>query len=118
LDTSLGSDDSGQSLQKEALKWLIGVSCDSALLNLKQLEDIDSARADAWAACLFSQYRLRRPIECMIQVCRQGNDLFGEFQACQQMLNLPVEELPGDDDARQALSNRLKELELLLSVDR
>jgi hypothetical protein len=116
LDMPEDSGDPG--LQREALDWLITVCCDSALLNLKQLEDLDSARGDAWAACVFSQYRLRQPLECMMQVCRQGNDLFGEFQACQQMLNLPVEELSVDDDERKLLSNRLKELERLLSTDR
>lgn len=106
--------DYASDLQQESLQWLIDVCCESSLLHLDHLKDADSARADAWAACVFSQYQSRKPLECMMKVCQEGEDLFGEFQTCQQMLSLPEEEL-NDKEAREAIAKRLKEIEVGLS---
>ncbi|CAB9506304.1 expressed unknown protein [Seminavis robusta] len=100
--------------KQEALQWLIDVCCDSALLHLVHLEDLDSARKDAFAALVFSQYEQLKPLQCMIKVCEKGDDLFGEFQALQRVLQLPTEEME-DDDQRKAISDRLEEIEALLS---
>jgi len=101
-------------LQQEALQWLINVCCESAQLNLNHLDNLDNARRDAWAACNFSKYQKLEPLQCMQKLCQQGNDLIGEFQACQQLLNLPFQEFESNDPERERLSKRIEELEKML----
>lgn len=107
-------ENNNNNLQEEALQWLINVCCESAQLNLNHLDNLDNARKDAWAACVFSQYQNLEPLQCMQQVCQQGKDLMGEFQACQQLLNLSFEEFDSKDPKRETLSNRIEELEQML----
>jgi hypothetical protein len=52
----------------------------------------------------------------MKRVCQQGNDLMGEFQACQQLLNLPPNNNEDEEEApnameRKDLLDRLQKLE-------
>ena len=100
----------------EALTWLVDVCCSLAELNLHHLNNAMQARADAWAACLFSEYTQRRPLELMKAVCVQQEDLLGELQACKQLLNLPKKEfLSPESDERQAIVDRLVEIEKQLA---
>ena len=101
-------------LRDESLQWLIDVCCESSSLQLNHLEDLDAARADAWAACVFSKYQAKRPLDCMMKVCKEGKDLFGEFQTCKQMLDLPRQEL-GDKAARAEITQRIEQIEQELS---
>ena len=94
------------------LQWLIDVCCESATVNLFHLQDTAQARKDAWAACLFSKYTQRTPLELMKAVCIKDDDLMGELQACQQLLDL--EELAKEDEEREVISDRLKEIEVQL----
>ena len=55
----------------------------------------------------------------MKEVCMQQDDLLGELQVCKQLLNLqsPQEALSDDDDdERQAIANRLAEIETQLAL--
>ena len=100
--------------RSQALQWLVDVFCESCRLNLDHLDNVATARADAWAACMFSQYQLMAPLMCMKQVCAQDEDWIGELQMCQSLLKLPPEESPQAAE-REQISNRLKELDQLLS---
>lgn len=78
---------------EDTLAWLIDVCCESAALHLNHLDQADQARSDAWAACVFSQYKQRKPLEIMRAVCMRQQDLIGELQVCQQLLsNLPAQD--------------------------
>jgi hypothetical protein len=107
-------DDIPPPLQQESLDWLIEVCCESSLLQLNHLDNLDAARADAWAACVFSKYQTKKPLDCMMQVCKQGKDLFGEFQTCKQLLDLPQQEF-NDDQLRTKIGQRIQEIEQQLS---
>lgn len=100
--------------RSRALQWLVDVFCESCRLNLDHLDNVATARADAWAACMFSQYQWMEPLLCMKQVCAQDEDWIGELQMCQSLLKLPPEESPPAAE-REQISNRLKELDQLLS---
>jgi len=95
---------------EEALVWLIDICCESALLNLNHLDNLDQARSDAWAACVFSQYGNHKPLECMKLVCVKQKDLMGELQACNQLLSLSNGEL-SDERERAIITSRLLEIE-------
>ena len=99
----------------EALQWLIQVCCESAELNLEHLNNDNQARSDAWAACLFSQYTQCKPLLLMKAVCVKQDDLLGELQACKQLLNLSNEELSPESAERQAIADRLAEIEKQLA---
>ena len=96
----------------KALQWLIDLCCESATIHLFHLDDAAQARKDAWAACLFSQYTQRTPLELMKAVCINQDDLLGEMQACQQLLDL--EELVKEDEEREVISDRLAEIKAQL----
>ena len=100
--------------RSQALQWLVDVFCESCRLNLDHLENVATARADAWAACMFSQYQTMEPLMCMKRVCARDEDWIGELQMCQSLLKLPQEESPQKAE-REQISNRLKELDQLLS---
>jgi len=106
----------------QAMKWLVDVFCESCQLHLNHLDDPAAARANAWAACIFSQYQARQPLVLMKQVCQQDQDLLGEMQMCQALIKLPIADLSSsssDDDGstenRETLTKRLEELDLALS---
>ena len=99
--------------RQQALQWLVEVFCESCRLNMDHLGDLATARADAWAACMFSQYQWRQPLECMKQVCERDEDWLGELQMCQSLLQLEEDEL--SEEQRDQLSQRRKELDQKLS---
>ena len=106
-------------LQEESLQWLVDVCCDSSMIKLERLNDKDGARSDAWAACVFSKYQWKRPLDCMLKVCQQGEepDLIGEYQTCKQLLALPAAEFGSDeaDAKKEAIEQRLNEIDKELS---
>lgn len=68
-----------------ALDWL--VSCYIELFNSRvKLNDWETARKDAWAACMYSMYTNIEALECMLTVCTNTNDSIGELQTLKQIL--------------------------------
>lgn len=100
-----------------ALDWLIGVFRASATNRLR-LHDVDGARRDAWAACVFSQSANVAALECLAEVCEASDDIIGHCQALKQILELqPVDEGGiGSEEAERRLSiqRRIAELEDML----
>jgi len=101
---------SDTNLQASSLLWLVEVCCQSSELQLEHLRNLDGARSDAWAACVFSKYRQVEPLECMRKVCRAGEDAIGEYQAIQRLLELGEKSTTRGDDRQDELNSRLAEL--------
>jgi len=97
-------------LQASSLSWLVEVCSQSSQLQLEHLQNLDGARSDAWAACVFSKYRQVEPLECMRKVCRAGEDAIGEYQAIQQLLELVDKTSTNHDERQDELNSRLAEL--------
>jgi hypothetical protein len=64
---------------KVALDWLVSSYRECCHCHMA-LEDWATARADAWAACSYSQNANLPALESMWQICQMTEDLLGEFQ--------------------------------------
>jgi hypothetical protein len=82
--TDLSEDDS-----EKALDWLVS-SYISVFKARITLEDWDTARADAWAACNYSMNTNLEALYCMLLVCRETEDPLGEIQTLRLILSVPV----------------------------
>ena len=82
---------------QEALDWLISsyLGCSQARI---QMKDWNKARADAWAACSYSQNRNLQALQCMLTICENTNDRMGELQTLKSMLPLLVQVLADDEN--------------------
>eukprot|EP00980_Cylindrotheca_fusiformis_P007429 scaffold1530_cov98-Cylindrotheca_fusiformis.AAC.5 len=68
-----------------ALEWLVASFL--AMFRARvQVGDWDSARADAWAACNYSQYRNLEALYCMLTVCEHTDDKIGELQTLKSIV--------------------------------
>jgi hypothetical protein len=57
-----------------------------------QLGDLDSARKDAWFACMVTNNEHRAGLECMLQVCNVAGDRIGELCTLKLLLEQTKQE--------------------------
>ena len=70
-----------------ALEWMVASYLSCSKIHI-ELEDWNTARSDAWAACSYSQNENLEALECMLTVCQQTNDMFNELQTLNLILQL------------------------------
>ena len=68
-----------------ALDWLISsyLQCARGRIEMK---DWEKARADAWAACSYSQNTNMEALECMLSICENTDDQLGQMQTLKSIL--------------------------------
>jgi hypothetical protein len=105
----------------EALDWLIVsyISCCEARM---KLGDWQTARGDAWAACMFSQNLNPQALHCMLKVCENTNDLIGELNTLKSIQPLVLANDGGPESSESELSlktvkHRIEEVEELLEKE-
>lgn len=96
-----------ESTSTSTLEWLIQLYCSSCRARL-QVDDVQGARGEAWAACVFSKNQNIDCLECMLQVCEATGDALGQLQALQQILELTAGTNPSTDGDEEQVANRQK----------
>jgi hypothetical protein len=100
------------------LEWLIQLYCSSCRTRLK-VDDVQGARGEAWAACVYSQNQNVECLKCMLQVCEASDDVLGQIQTLQQILELTCSTASAGDgvgnddeqaDKRQEMLTKLEKL--------
>mmetsp|Transcript_23192 Transcript_23192/g.32391 ORF Transcript_23192/g.32391 Transcript_23192/m.32391 type:complete len:220 (+) Transcript_23192:176-835(+) len=86
-DSSGSSSSSSKSSSSCTLEWLIDLYCKSASAKM-EINDMDGARGEAWAATVFSKNAYFPAIQCMEKVCEASGDMIGQISALKQMLDL------------------------------
>mmetsp|Transcript_28737 Transcript_28737/g.44159 ORF Transcript_28737/g.44159 Transcript_28737/m.44159 type:complete len:211 (+) Transcript_28737:121-753(+) len=86
-DESDSNDSLDESTSSRTLEWLIDLYCKSAAAKL-EINDMDGARGEAWAATVFSKNTYLPAIQCMEKVCEASGDMIGQISALKQMLDL------------------------------
>jgi hypothetical protein len=114
-----GETTTSKSTSSSSLEWLLQLYCSSCRTRLK-VDDVQGARGEAWAACVFSQNKNVDCLQCMLQVCEASGDALGQMQTLQQLLELTTTRTStaGDDeqaDKRQEMVAKLAELKLELA---
>ena len=94
-----------------AMDWIVQsyLACGKARI---ELEDWNTARSDAWAACTYSQNENIETLECMLNVCENTNDTLGELQT----LKLILEILEGDTTLKEQSSMTLQDVQDRISA--
>ena len=85
-----------------AMSWLVTSYIECAKARMK-LGDWQTARSDAWAACMFSQNQNLPALQCMLTVCQNTDDLFGQLSTLKAILPL----LAGTKETGSALTTSL-----------
>ena len=70
-----------------AFDWLIASYCASSTCQL-QAGNVNGARSDAWAACVFTQNTNEQALQVMLKVCRAADDKFGELSTLKSIVAL------------------------------
>ena len=104
-----------------AMSWLITSYMECAKARMK-LGDWQTARSDAWAACMFSQNQNLDALKCMLTVCENTNDLFGQLSTLKAILPLLVERAQAPDSplpeshglSLETVRERIDKVEILL----
>ena len=83
--------DSKNKDSENAMDWLISSYVASANARI-ELSDWQKARSDAWAACTFSQNTYLPALWCMLTICENSDDTFGQLSTLKSMLPLVSDE--------------------------
>jgi hypothetical protein len=105
-----GQDDgSSEDDPQLALDWMISsyLACAEAHI---QIGDWQTARADAWAACTYSQNSNRQALEIMLTVCEKTDDALGQFSALKSILELSESTIEADEMIQQRITALEEEL--------
>jgi hypothetical protein len=70
-----------------AFDWLVASYCASSACQL-QAGNLNGARSDAWAACVFTQNTNIQALQAMLKVCQESTDKFGELSTLKSILAL------------------------------
>jgi hypothetical protein len=98
LVENYSSDGDKEDDPEAALDWLVSsyLKCAKARMEMK---DWQTARADAWAACSYTQNTNLEALTCMLSICEATNDQLGQIQTLKSILPLvsaaPSSELAG-----------------------
>jgi hypothetical protein len=104
-ESNSGDDDDPQL----ALDWMVSsyLACAEAHI---QIGDWQTARADAWAACTYSQNSNLQALEMMLTVCEKTDDALGQHSALKSILELSKSTTEADGMIQQQITALEEEL--------
>jgi hypothetical protein len=89
-----------------AFDWLVSSYCASSACQL-EAGNLNGARSDAWAACVFTQNTNNQALQAMLQVCQASTDKIGELTTLKSILALSS----SSRDTTSPMDKRILELE-------
>jgi hypothetical protein len=110
-ESSRGDDDDDPQI---ALDWMVSsyLACAEAHI---QIGDWQTARADAWAACTYSQNSNRQALQMMLTVCEKTDDALGQHSALKSILELSESTRTEADGIQQRITALEEELKTKFS---